>query len=134
MFGVKRRSVAAVEEPVKDLAGDGAGRIDLFWPGTLLAEHKSRGRDLGRATSQAFDDLTRSAADGRANELPRYVAVTDFARVALHDRDATLPDGTAAPPLEFPLSELPDRAQAFACMTGYRTEPLRHGVSKNERR
>ena len=124
VFGVKRRVVAAFEAPVKDLSGDGTGRIDLFWPGTLLAEHKSRGRDLGRATSQAFDYMTRLAADGRASELPRYVVVTDFARIALHDRDATLPDGTAAPPLEFPLSELPDRAQAFAFMAGYRTEPL----------
>ena len=123
-FGVKRRSVAAFEEPVKDLAGGSGGRIDLFWPGTLLAEHKSRGKDLGRATSQAFDYCARLAAEGRVDELPRYVVVTDFARVALHDRDAVNPDGSAAAPLEFPLSELPDRARAFAFVAGYRTEPL----------
>jgi hypothetical protein len=31
------------------------GRIDLFWRGMLLVEHKSRGQDLGKAESQAFE-------------------------------------------------------------------------------
>ena len=30
VFGRKRKVVAAFEAPVKDLAGDGTGRIDLF--------------------------------------------------------------------------------------------------------
>ena len=125
IFGVKRRTVATFEEPVKDSAGGPGGRIDLFWPSVLLAEHKSRGKDLGRAESQAFDYCARLAADDRVEELPRYVVVTDFARLALHDRDATNPDGSAAAPLVFPLAELPEHVRAFAFMAGYRTEPLR---------
>ena len=91
VFGVRRRTVAAFEEPVRGLSGDTGGRIDLLWPGVLLAEHKSRGRDLGRAESQAFDYITRLVADGRLDEVPRYVVVSDFARIALHDREATNP-------------------------------------------
>jgi hypothetical protein len=42
VFGIRRRTVATFEEPVKKLSGDW-GFIDLFWPGRLLAEHKPKG-------------------------------------------------------------------------------------------
>ena len=45
VFGVKRRSVARYEEHVRKL-DDRAGFIDLFWPGVLIVEQKSAGRDL----------------------------------------------------------------------------------------
>jgi hypothetical protein len=48
VFGVRRRTVATFEEPVKKLSGDW-GFIDLFWPGRPLVEHKSVGEDLGKA-------------------------------------------------------------------------------------
>jgi len=47
VFGVPRRAVASFEEPVKNLSGD-YGYIDLFWPGKVLVEHKSRGKDLAK--------------------------------------------------------------------------------------
>jgi hypothetical protein len=53
VFGVRRRTVATFEEPVKKLSGDW-GFIDLFWPGRLLAEHKSAGEDLGKAHAQGM--------------------------------------------------------------------------------
>ena len=64
VFGTQRRTVASLEEPVKKLSGDWA-YIDLFWPGTLLAEHKSAGRDLGKAHAQGMEyaaQLRKSAA------------------------------------------------------------------------
>jgi hypothetical protein len=39
VFGVRCRTAATFEEPVKKLSGDW-GFIDLFWPGRLLVEHK----------------------------------------------------------------------------------------------
>lgn len=33
------------------------GRIDLFWPGTLVWEHKSAGKNLEEAERQALDYL-----------------------------------------------------------------------------
>jgi hypothetical protein len=53
VFGVQRRVVASFEEPVKKISGD-YGYIDLFWPRVVLVEHKSLGKDLGKAGSQAF--------------------------------------------------------------------------------
>ncbi|MDE0679044.1 MAG: hypothetical protein OXI11_02355 [Gammaproteobacteria bacterium] len=59
VFGVERRSVARYEEHVAKL-GNRSGFIDLFWPGVLIVEQKSAGRDLGKAYGQAgeyFDAL-----------------------------------------------------------------------------
>jgi hypothetical protein len=53
VFGVRRRTVATFEEPVKKLSGDW-GFIDPFWPAKLLAEHKSAGEDLGKAHAQGM--------------------------------------------------------------------------------
>ncbi len=53
VFGVRRRDLASFEAPVKNLSGD-HNYIDLFWKGTLLVEHKSRGKSLEKAESQAF--------------------------------------------------------------------------------
>jgi len=44
---ISRRRVATFEEPVKKL-GNKQGFIDLFWKGTLLVEHKSKGKDLNK--------------------------------------------------------------------------------------
>ena len=60
VFGVRRRTVATFEEPVKKLSGDW-GFIDLFWPGRLLAEHKSAG-ERPRQGPRAGHGLTSAAS------------------------------------------------------------------------
>ncbi len=84
VFGVSRRAVASFEEPVRKLSGH-FGAIDLFWKGMLLVEHKSLGENLEAAESQAFEYIQSLVRDGRHDEIPRYVIVSDFARIALHD-------------------------------------------------
>src|SRR5579859_6902750 len=124
VFGIRRRAVASFEEPVKNLAGQ-YGYIDLFWPGRVLVEHKSRGKDLGKAESQAFRYIQDLASAGRHNEIPRYVIVSDFARIALHDLE---PDDQRALPLldtgrvhtlEFGLPEFHKYIHNFAFIPGY---------------
>jgi len=80
VFGVHRRRVATFEEPVRKASGNG-GYIDLLWRGVLLVEHKSRGKDLERAKGQAFDYFSGL----KDRDLPRYVIVSDFARIRLYD-------------------------------------------------
>jgi len=53
VFGISRRRVATFEEPVKKLSGN-QGFIDLFWKGTLLVEHKSKGKDLDKAVDSCY--------------------------------------------------------------------------------
>src|ERR1700683_946732 len=80
-FGIKRRTVASFEEPVKKLSGSW-GYIDLFWKGTLLVEHKSRGKPLDKAEAQAMEYIQALKNEGREDEIPRYIIVSDFARIA----------------------------------------------------
>jgi hypothetical protein len=107
VFDINRRRVASFEEPVKKLGGK-QGFIDLFWKGLLLIEHKSQGKDLDKAYSQALDYFP-----GLPDyQLPKYILVSDFARFRLYD----LEDGQQH---EFALSELPDHLHLFAFLTGY---------------
>ncbi len=124
VFGIRRRVVASFEEPVKNISGD-YGYIDLFWPGVVLVEHKSFGKDLGKAESQAFRYLQDLAREGRTDEIPRYVIVSDFARIALHDlepddqRPLPLFDGRRVVSIEFPLADFHQWIHAFAFIPGY---------------
>jgi hypothetical protein len=82
VFGVKRRSVARYEEHVKKL-NDATGFIDLFWPGVLIVEQKSAGRDLVEAYGQAgeyFDAIKES-------ERPQFILVSNFKSFELYDLD-----------------------------------------------
>jgi hypothetical protein len=108
LFGVPRRRVATFEQNVK-LNDKASGFIDLFWPGKLLVEQKSAGRDLIRAKQQAFKYLPGISDD----DLPRYILVSDFQNFELTDLD-TAPDQ----PIRFKLSELPDRVQDFGFIVG----------------
>lgn len=125
VFGIRRRVVASFEEPVKRISGD-YGYIDLFWPGNVLVEHKSRGKDLGKAESQAFRYIRDLASEGRTDEIPRYVIVSDFARIALHDLEPEeqkrLPlfDRWRVATTEFPLADFHRFIHAFAFIPGYK--------------
>ena len=82
VFGVKRRTVARYEAHVEKLDNT-SGFIDLFWPGKLIVEQKSAGRDLKKAHDQAgdyFDALSE-------RDRPRYILVSDFQSFELHDLD-----------------------------------------------
>ena len=116
VFGLKRRLVAAFEEPVKKLSGT-YGFIDLFWKGTLLVEHKSRGKPLDKAHTQALEYIQSLKNEGRDDEVPRYVIVSDFARIALHD----LEEGTTS---EIELRDLHEHVDKFAFIPGYKQHKL----------
>ena len=129
VFGNRRRIVAAFEEPVRKLSGE-YGYIDLLWSGTLLVEHKSRGQDLGKAESQAFRYIRELVHAGRQDEIPRYVIVSDFSRLALHDlepeeqRHLPLFDNLRVETIEFPLAELRNHIHRFAFMAGYQQHQI----------
>ena len=113
IFGVKRRSVARYEQHVKKLDNH-SGFIDLFWPGVLIVEQKSAGRDLSRAYDQAgdyFDALKES-------ERPRYILVSDFQSFELHDLDERKT-------IAFALKDLPDHVEAFGFILGVQRRTFR---------
>ncbi|MGD9887897.1 MAG: class I SAM-dependent DNA methyltransferase [Halothiobacillaceae bacterium] len=109
VFGLSAKRVASFEEPVKKL-GAKQGFIDLFWKGVLLVEHKSRGKNLDAAYTQALDYFPGI----QERDLPRYIIVSDFARIRLHD----LENGEEH---EFQLEELHQNIQLFGFIAGYQT-------------
>ena len=121
VFGVTRRRVASFEEPVKKSDGAG-GYIDLLWRGVLIVEHKSRGKDLNRATKQAFEYFPGL----KERDLPRYVVVSDFARFRLHDLDA----GTQH---DFDLADLHKNVKVFGFMAGYQSRTFGKEAAVNIR-
>ncbi|HDY74205.1 MAG TPA: class I SAM-dependent DNA methyltransferase, partial [Euryarchaeota archaeon] len=119
VFGVTRRRIASFEEYVKpararyEESGGKGGFIDLFWKGTLIVEHKSSGLDLDSAYKQALEYF-----DGLAErDLPRYVIVSDFARIRLYDLDSRTRN-------EFPLKDLYKNIKLFGFIAGYTTQRI----------
>lgn len=108
IFGLSRRRVASFEEPVKKL-GDARGSIDLLWKGTLLVEHKSKGKDLTKAYQQALDYFPGISEQ----DLPQYVLVSDFTDFRLYDLDA-------GDEFDFTLNELPEKIHLFGFISGYK--------------
>ena len=113
IFGVRRASVARYEQRVAKL-DDTSGFIDLFWPGVLIVEQKSAGRDLSAAYEQAggyFDALSES-------ERPRYILVSDFQHFELHD----LQQREVA---SFRLDQLPEKVESFSFILGVASRTFR---------
>ena len=129
VFGIKRRTVAAYEFPVKKLGGQ-YGFIDLFWKGMFLAEHKSAGESLDKAHTQAMDYIQALTREGKQKEIPRYVAVSDFRRIALYDLEEDpetdepyfgIARGTS---VEFALEDFHKYVDYFAFIPGYKIHKL----------
>jgi hypothetical protein len=109
IFGVDRKRVASFEARAKRTSTGGRGRIDLLWPGTLVAEHKSTGKDLGDAEDQALDYL--ESID--VKDFPGVVVTSDFAHFRVRDLGG---DNTAH---TFVLDQLPSEIDRFAFIAGY---------------
>ena len=106
VFGVKRRRIAVYERQVKKL-NDRQGYIDLFWPGVLLVEQKSAGRDLSKARKQAEEYFLGL----KATEHPRYMLLSDFQSFELYD----LEEGTET---EFTLNKLHENVEKLGFIIG----------------
>jgi hypothetical protein len=121
IFGIRRRTVAAFEEPVRKLSGNW-GYIDLFWPARVLVEHKSAGQCLDKAHAQGMDYVRGLIDSGRQGEVPRWLIVSDFQRIALHDLEAE--PGSPEATVEFPLKDLHKHIRRFAFIPGYKQHKL----------
>jgi len=107
VFGLTRRRVAVFEKQVQKL-GDKSGYIDLFWPGKLIVEQKSLGKDLKKAFQQALDytqNLTKK-------DFPEYIIVSDFARFKLYDLEKNEEH-------EFVLDDLHKNVELLGFIAGY---------------
>ncbi len=110
VFGVSRRRVASFEYQVKKQDGS-QGYIDVLWKGVMLAEHKSRGKSLDKALTQAKDYFP-GLSD---SELPRYIIVSDFEKIRITDLDTKKET-------EFLLKDLSKSIHFFDFISGHTSE------------
>lgn len=113
IFGITNKRVATFEHAVKKYGGKD-GYVDLFWPGILLVEMKSQGKDLSKAFDQAMDYFSGI----QERDLPRYVLVCDFQRFQLHDiSDKSI--------IDFTLKDLYKHVKSFGFIAGYQTQVIK---------
>lgn len=117
-----KRRVISFEHNVKKL-GNKDGRIDAFWPGTLLVEQESRGKDPDAAFTQGNDYFHGLTND----ERPRDVIVSDFARIRLVDVEGRQPG------LEFDSADFPQHIERFGFIAGDEPRRQREDVPLNQR-
>ena len=113
VFGIGNRRVASFEHAVKKHGG-GQGYVDLFWPGQLLVEQKSRGKPLDPAFDQAMGYFPGIAE----RDLPHTLVVCDFARFRVIDLDNRRE-------ISFALADLHKHVRWFGFIAGYRAQEVK---------
>jgi hypothetical protein len=83
IFGITNKRVATFELNVKKL-GSAQGFVDLFWPGMLLVEHKSRGKSIDSAVNQAIGN--QNEVDGIDADHVDFLFHRLFAMIQLRHR------------------------------------------------
>jgi type I restriction-modification system DNA methylase subunit len=117
IFGIDRRRVAVFEKRAQRTSTAGGGFIDIFWPGTLIAEHKSAGKSLEDAEQQAIDYLESVNVD----DFPGLVITSDFATMRVRDL------GGDNEPYTFPLTKLAEEIDRLGHLAGYKKREFSGG-------
>ncbi len=117
-YAVRKRATSLPSGIVEEEADLGAGRIDLFWPGVLLAESKSRKKkhvDLDAAYEQALEYIGGLPV----HERPQYIFTSDFGRLRFYDLRGKTVHPKADDHVEIAVSELGKHVRLFGFMAGY---------------
>jgi type I restriction-modification system DNA methylase subunit len=103
VFGLDSVRSVSLEHRVQKSSGKGMEFVDGFFPGLLLVEMKSSGKDLQAAYEQAkgYVSLLKNP-----EEMPRYIMVSDFQSFHLYDLEAKAGANSHPRPTEFRLADL----------------------------
>lgn len=112
-FGVAASRMDLFEQDARRGSTGGRGKIDLFWPGMVIGEAKSPGKDLGDALAQARDYLQGGLVTD--TEQPRYMLASDFENIRLVRLGA--PDQRFD--IAFTLGEITDYVDQLKFLAGY---------------
>ena len=118
IFGVDRKKVAVFERKVRldrspglfgGEEGGASGYIDCFWPGHILIEMKSPGKDMEKAYEQA----KKYALALDKKDFPKALLICDFRVFHYYNLRE---DGKL---YQFTLGELPQYLELFGDLAGY---------------
>lgn len=113
VYGIDRRRHGAFFEYAIKKGNGKQGFIDMFWPGKLLAEQKSGGKDLAKAGIQAYEYL-ETMPD---HDLPQAIVLSDFTAfqfINLATREK----------VEFSLNDFPKHVKLFAFLINQESQHL----------
>ncbi len=113
VFGLDRKNYAIFEQSVKKI-NNNKGFIDLFWPGKLIVEHKSKGQNLEKAFQQASEYFLGLKED----EKPKYILVSDFEKFKLYDLEKNEEHS-------FLLKELSNKIELFNFISGHEKKEIK---------
>jgi hypothetical protein len=122
IYGVDRKRVALFEQLAKRTSTGNYGFIDLYWPGVLIAEQKSAGKDLAEAEKQALDYLTGI----KQSDFPGLVITSDFARIRILDLEQKNPL-----PVEILTADLGKEYERFLFIAGYAKQTFEQEIEAN---
>lgn len=111
VYGIDRKRVAVFEKRALRMSTQGRGRIDLFFPGVLVAEQKSAGKSLQEAERQALDYVDSLPA----HEQPALIVTSDFQKIRVLDLTPEVP----AQSFTFALSDFSREADRLGILAGY---------------
>lgn len=125
VFGIDRKRVnASFEHAVTKSSTNKIGFIDLFWPGILLVEQKSEGKDLDKATFQALDYLPNIPD----HQLPRALIMSDFKTIRIKRMD-----GDSTETETFDTADLAKEIDRFGFLTDQRDKIIAAEVAANQK-
>ena len=110
VYGVDVKKVGYFQHWTKRASTGRQGKVDFFWPGVMIAEHKSAGKDLVAAEEQALDYL----AEINNKDFPGLVITSDYARIRVLDLRES-----GSPAIEFPTAEFAREFERFTNIVGY---------------
>lgn len=110
IFSIDFKRVATFEAHARRITTGNHGRIDVFWPGVLIAEHKSAGKSLDDAEDQALDYI--ESID--PNQRPQAIITSDFAHIRLLDLKA------GGEPVTINTTDLAIEIERFGFIAGYK--------------
>ena len=113
IFDITNKRVAIFEHNVTKLDGL-QGRVDLFWPGMMLVEHKSRGENLDVAFAEALEYVNGIPE----RDLPKLLVVCDFQNFRVRNL-------AGGDDLSFKLSQLHKHIKYFGMLVGYQVQAIR---------
>ncbi|NIZ20003.1 class I SAM-dependent DNA methyltransferase [Entomospira culicis] len=108
VFGKQRKTLVSYEESIKKMTGN-KGRIDVFWPGELLAEQKGPGVKLDETVMQQALGYVEMLPD---SEKPKKIVLCNFQEFKI----IALASGEVK---EFRLEEFGKYYREFLFIAGY---------------
>ena len=115
VYGISSHRAILFEDRVeKEGEKGGINRIDGLFPGLLLIEMKSKGKNLDKAYVQAKGYIEKLKK--RQDDQPRYVLVSDFQNLVLYDQES---NDIETPIAQFKLADFRQNVEALGFLNGY---------------